>query len=386
MFHSTSVSARYFWYIENRKKDGYISMVLTSPQNILTYRKLATAFCLIIFFHAKAFALPPINQENPENARSKILNQAQKYLGVPYKYGGVSTSGMDCSGFVYMVFQNALNVSIPRTTYGLYTWAEKISTEELQPGDLVFFNTTGTVSHVGIFTGKRRFIHSASDGPKTGVIYSSLDESYWSRCYIGAGRALSKINGVELSSVPETGTGTPEEPGISMPVRERKSNFSIGVGGAVSWNNYINESDVLRGVGFQLGTYYKLPIEGKNFRLGLELRPGWDITLGVFRLPITFSFGNDWFKVFFGPAISVGDPSLDTPAGVRFFNGGSSWAGEAGLTISPLNIKAGEGKISLFAELAWQFYYPAPGQSSDWMANLSAASRISTGFRYTWDI
>jgi probable lipoprotein NlpC len=92
---------------------------------------------------------------------------------------------------VYLSFKEALNYSVPRSADSIFAWAEKIDTAGLQPGDLVFFVTVGSkVSHVGIYTGEGRFIHSASEGPQTGVIYSYLDESYWKRTFKGAGRAL----------------------------------------------------------------------------------------------------------------------------------------------------------------------------------------------------
>jgi len=124
-------------------------------------------------------------------ARLRLISTAESWLGTPYRYTGVDKKGMDCSGFVYVSFKEALNVSIPRSSDAIYDWTEKIATSELQPGDLVFFVTAGQrISHLGIYTGEGRFIHSASEGPETGVIYSRLDEAYWKRCYIGAGRAL----------------------------------------------------------------------------------------------------------------------------------------------------------------------------------------------------
>lgn len=124
-------------------------------------------------------------------ARFTLLAAADAYLGTPYRYAGVSRNGLDCSGLVYLSFRDAFQIAVPRTADAIYDWTEKIPTEELAPGDLVFFVTAGSrVSHVGIYAGENRFIHSASEGPETGVIYSRLDESYWKHTYRGAGRAL----------------------------------------------------------------------------------------------------------------------------------------------------------------------------------------------------
>ena len=125
-------------------------------------------------------------------ARFRVIVDASKYERVPYRFGGTDRHGFDCSGFVFRSFSDALGVSVPRNAEGLYTWVQKIGPEEAIPGDLVFFRTTnrGNISHVGIYLGDGQFIHAASDGPRTGVIYSSLTESYWARTFAGKGRVL----------------------------------------------------------------------------------------------------------------------------------------------------------------------------------------------------
>ena len=124
-------------------------------------------------------------------ARSKLISAAESYLGTPYRYGGLDSRGLDCSGLVFVSFRDSLKITAPRTAESIFQWTERIRDEDLKPGDLVFFITSGRrISHVGIYTGNGRFIHSQSSGPRTGVMYSRLDESYWKRTYAGAGRAL----------------------------------------------------------------------------------------------------------------------------------------------------------------------------------------------------
>jgi probable lipoprotein NlpC len=140
----------------------------------------------------KASASPAEKDAAYREARSRLLAAAGKYERTPYRYGGIDRRGLDCSGLVSLSFFDALGISVPRNAESLYSWVEKIPIDNAQPGDLVFFRTTGNgkISHVGILTGEGRFIHSASSGPVTGVIYSRLNEKYWSRTYAGAGRAL----------------------------------------------------------------------------------------------------------------------------------------------------------------------------------------------------
>ncbi|MDR2596646.1 MAG: C40 family peptidase [Treponema sp.] len=129
-------------------------------------------------------------------ARNKVINAAIKYENTPYRYGGISSSGLDCSGLIYVSFKDALGVSLPRSASSLYSWVEKIPFEKAQPGDLLFFktNSTGKISHVVLYLGNRRFIHAASFGKRTGVIYTTLDEGSWLRTYAGAGRAFPEIS------------------------------------------------------------------------------------------------------------------------------------------------------------------------------------------------
>lgn len=118
---------------------------------------------------------------------SKIISTAKKYIGVPYLWGGTTPTGFDCSGYVQYVF-NANGINIPRTTYEQYNFGTKVSKSNLQPGDLVFFNTSGKgVSHVGIYIGDGQFIHS---GTTKGVVIAELFGAYWSNLYLGARRVL----------------------------------------------------------------------------------------------------------------------------------------------------------------------------------------------------
>ena len=149
----------------------------------------------LIFFKLFVFPDLPIQGKNLEisaaRARFELLNAAESYLGTPYRMGGLDQRGLDCSGLVFSSFRDALDITVPRTSERLYTWTMKIPSDDLQPGDLVFFTTAEQrISHVGIFVGEGRFIHSQSQGNLTGVMYSHLNEAYWRRTFAGAGRAL----------------------------------------------------------------------------------------------------------------------------------------------------------------------------------------------------
>ncbi|AGK53921.1 C40 family peptidase [Bacillus sp. 1NLA3E] len=116
-----------------------------------------------------------------------LVQDTNHYIGVPYVWGGETPSGFDCSGFVYYMFKEH-GVDMVRTTSGnLYTKGAAIDRSRLQPGDLVFFgvNTPGVVSHVGFYAGNNQFVSATSS---KGIQVVSLDNTYWSKYYIGAKR------------------------------------------------------------------------------------------------------------------------------------------------------------------------------------------------------
>ena len=120
-----------------------------------------------------------------------IVKTAYEYLGTPYVYAGVSKQGVDCSGLVFAVFKQATGRELPRSVGALYKAGIKVSGLLLQ-GDLLFFDTVGGPSHVGIYIGDNRIIHAASEGPETGVIISSLEENYYKTRYLGARRIIER--------------------------------------------------------------------------------------------------------------------------------------------------------------------------------------------------
>ncbi len=129
--------------------------------------------------------LPPLKQF-PANARERLENEMDKYLGVRYRYGGTGVSGMDCSGFVSRVFYDALNISLPRSSAAQAKVGVAVRKANLAFGDLVFFKIRrNRISHVGIYVGDNNFVHAST---KLGVIVSSLEEPYYKRTYATARR------------------------------------------------------------------------------------------------------------------------------------------------------------------------------------------------------
>jgi len=335
-------------------------------------------------------------------ARNRVINAAAKYENTPYLYAGITSSGLDCSGFIFVSFRDALGVSVPRSTSGIYSWAEKITIDQAQPGDLLFFKTdnTGRITHVALYLGNRRFIHAASLGQRTGVIYSSLDESYWANAFVGAGRAFpASASGFTVAASGEadrTGSTTAEtretvtpgtgvvQPGFSSNTSSSGSGrLLLGAALAPTWVGFLKGYDLFRGFSSQLLLIVGTNTFGSQMVFGLEIRPEYDGALGVFRLPITLSWGLDEkLMIFAGPVFSFGDPSFSTDEGVRHYSGGTSWLGAAGITMAPFTFNTTAGEFAPYLEAAWQYYF-SEDANKDLAADFSASFRLSTGIRWS---
>ncbi len=130
---------------------------------------------------ARLAALP----SRGEHWASSIVALSTRHVGARYRWGGTSPAGFDCSGFLYYVF-GQMGVTLPRTTYAMYDAGVAVPQDELQAGDIVFFQTVSPgPSHAGIYLGDGRFIHSSSG---SGVTITSMDDSYYAQRYLGARR------------------------------------------------------------------------------------------------------------------------------------------------------------------------------------------------------
>lgn len=153
----------------------------------------------------------------PSDTRT-LLAEARTWLGVPYMWGGNDRNGVDCSGFVTQVFQNALQIKLPRTSASQCDYCTTVDSRKLQPGDLVFFDTTGAregrVSHVGLYIGDGNMIHASST---KGVTVSAIDGVYFGDRLLKAGRVTRLMNvavasGKESDADRGTASVTPARP------------------------------------------------------------------------------------------------------------------------------------------------------------------------------
>jgi len=122
---------------------------------------------------------------DPVYARSALYEQYQQWQGVPYRTGGESRRGVDCSAFIQLTFREQFAMQLPRDTDSQAHIGRAISSRQLRPGDLVFFNIGRSTRHVGVMVEKNKFLHASSS---KGVMISDLNQPYWQRYYWQARR------------------------------------------------------------------------------------------------------------------------------------------------------------------------------------------------------
>lgn len=118
-------------------------------------------------------------------SNKKLVEYIHQWWSVPYRIGGSTMSGIDCSNFVKGLTNYAYGLNLPRTSREQAAYCSEINKEELKEGDLVFFNTGRGISHVGLYMANNKFVHASTS---MGVVISSLDEPYWKKRYVKSGR------------------------------------------------------------------------------------------------------------------------------------------------------------------------------------------------------
>ncbi|MES2849485.1 MAG: C40 family peptidase [Bacteroidota bacterium] len=188
--NSAAGDGDYYSNEDMEQSGGHLPMPKTEAVAVKTKRVVATAGgtsiekCSALQF--KYAMLMDVEVETLTNF--SLLNFIEEWWGTHYRYGGTDKKGIDCSSFSGKLEQEVYNNSLPRTAREQYLVCDKVDMEELSEGDLVFFNTTGGVSHVGVYLGNNYFVHSSTSN---GVTISSLTENYYSRKFVGGGRVAA---------------------------------------------------------------------------------------------------------------------------------------------------------------------------------------------------
>jgi len=127
------------------------------------------------------------DQPQTKNVEQRIFEEYQRWQGTRHQLGGTGRDGIDCSGFVRAVYQDAFNINLPRTTAAQVRWGKAVALDDLRSGDLVFFTPPNYPRHVGIFLNRSQFVHASKT---KGVTISKIDDDYWLKYYWTARRIL----------------------------------------------------------------------------------------------------------------------------------------------------------------------------------------------------
>jgi hypothetical protein len=201
VFTVTSLSAQKkvnFFADMNLKADGIVyapaemSEAAATKSSFATFTKkyvspvlsVATEMCSPLQFKYAQL----LNRDVESLTNFSLFSFIDKWWGTRYRYGGTGKSGIDCSAFTGLLMTSVFSIAMPRTAREQYTVCEKLKENEMLEGDLVFFNTRGGVSHVGVYLGEGYFVHSSCSN---GVTISSLEDAYYRKRFISGGRPMS---------------------------------------------------------------------------------------------------------------------------------------------------------------------------------------------------
>jgi len=318
----------------------------------LLKRTFLPIFCIFFVFIQNSYAM---SKDEAIQARKDIIAYAKQFIGVPYVTGGYTSQGMDCSGFLFTVTREATGIQLPRTVAAMYSDMRIVPLSKLEAGDALFFKTVGNkISHVGLYIGKNQFIHSISDGPNTGVIVSSLNQTTWHNDYAAVGQFLPPTK--DFSSE----TNTQESANSSLAKSNKKSskfieNLAFDGFASILWNCTTSDEFMfnLRGADLETHVTYS-GWDATSIMPGFGLRYRFDPKMDIFQIPIIFSVTvHETLRVYAGPVITFGDPVIignNKEIKASFFPGilGISWQ-------SP-SWQWGLVKMSFVQDFAWTVF------------------------------
>lgn len=368
--------------------------------------------CWVVCVSSFCQAIQSMTPNESLEARQKMIAYSKQFVGVPYVYGGASRSGMDCSGFIFTVANDALGVKLPRSSAGLYGAVRIIKDSEKEPGDLVFFKTVGSkISHVGLYLGNNQFIHAASDGPNTGVIISSLKESYWSRTYAGAGQFLPSIGEKRVALVTDKNSGSgSSSSGSDAPLGKEGSQgeaIASSAGSSASrggsswflqkvaidttltgdWTFFSVDRFHLLFRGVTLDTHARYQ-GGSGLQLGLGFSLSYDPEMKAFQIPILFSLTvMKGIRFYAGLVFTMGSPVepgivSGEPDSVK----GSIFPGVLGVCLQTPTLKAGKVELSLVQDVRYTIFNKPDNSALPFLNSIAAGLVFSTGVRVTFPL
>lgn len=360
-------------------------------------------FC-VVFFNSISLFAQTMTAAEAQVAREKFVAGMKKQLGMPYEYGAVGPDSFDCSGLIYYVAKETLNIQLPRTSKAIYNEVRIIPDEKKEIGDILFFRTMGstTISHVGVYIGDNKFISALSDSldeDGQGVAYSQLNSSYWKEKYVGVGQFLPSGKALESKDTEALdGDSESTEQKVIKKTSSDKKSKKTG-------NSLVKEKDevsgyVADGIIIDASIFFDWSLLSPRqfvFRYrgidalahvrysGWALEPGFGLGfrynsgLNTIQLPVTFSITfNDYIRAYAGPVISFKDAILiDTDMQIK----PSVFPGVVGVSFMTPSFELGSFSFRGVQDVSYTIYNKMDGSTLSIMDSLAAGLVMYTGIR-----
>ena len=370
------------------------------------------AFFLFVLTVPQLCAQNDISMSPGEAAitRQKLVDYSKIYIGKPYASGGIGPNSFDCSGLIFTVSRESIGIQLPRTTKAIFSFCKEVGDSNREAGDLVFFKTTssGNVSHVGLYIGSNQFIHAASDGPNTGVIISSLKESYWKSHYYCTRRYLPASNSellgdsgsspksewVKVTREDSKKTASSSEDGKKISHAKAGSSSQ---GGRRSGNHpFLSKVSVDTSLcvdwSFFTPDYFRLNCRGFDLMLhasytGLSFQPGigtyfrYDAGTKNFQFPLVLSLTpNEYLRIFAGPVISTSGAHL--PLNSDHKTKTSFFPGIIGLCFSTPSFQIGKTLVSFVQDIHYTVFNETDGSALSLRNSLTTGLVFASGIKF----
>ena len=348
-------------------------------------------------------------------AREKFVETAKILVGKPYVYGATGPDSFDCSGLIFYAARESVKVQLPRTAKAIYSYVRIVPEDKREIGDLVFFCTgsTETINHVGIYIGNNQFISAISDGENTGVIVSSLRQTYWRGKYRATGQFLP--SGKIVDTIDDSDENIEEEvvkpDSETLAILSGNSNKDGKTGNDSSNSGGKNNSgkkkkkrfednllfDASVGVDWSLISRNQFAFKYRGIDSLLHARyAGWNLSPGFgtilrfnyaldnFQLPLVFSISpNDYFRFYAGPVFTFGDSNLpDSDSKIK----PSVFPGIIGTTISTPALEIGDFGIQIVQDINYSVCNNMDGSALNFVDSVLSGLVMTTGFRVTFPL
>ncbi len=353
-------------------------------------RKICTAAAIMFAVSCIKLCAETLSPEQAKTYRENFISEAKKHIGAPYVLGATGPDSFDCSGLIYYCAREATKIQLPRTAKAIYSYVKKVPDKKMEPGDLVFFSSSsgGSISHVGIYIGHKQFISAISDGQNTGVIVSSLNQTYWKPRYAGAGQFIRSAK--EDEEVEEEIFADDNETASSGSNNTGGENVSYARTNRRSFNSIILDADIL-------GSWSPLDIvssginlRGLDFRTNIRLKamgiePGigvgfrWNKWLDVYQIPIMLSFTpTEYCRLYAGPIFTLGNQTIS-------YNDKelkpSIFPGIFGFSLSTPEFRIARAGVQLVQDISWTVFNNSDGSQMSLWETSEISLVMHTGIR-----